>query len=104
MAVARSRRQQPLYVKSFVIADWDENTLTVIPTGIPTGKQLGPHQLAPTAFFETTVYQQKNSGAFLKEVGVSIKQYVDGSVIITKAPLAPVFDGVLLIRANKYNG
>lgn len=101
MAIARAR---PLkYVKRFTSGDWINNSIEIIRTGIPVSGQLGPHYLPPTYLFETEVYKQKNAGAHLEEVWVASQQLLDGRVVLRKAPLAPCFDGVILIRANRYD-
>ena len=100
MALARARR--PQYVKKFTRSDWVNNKIEIIPTGVPVSGQLGPHELPISDFYETAVYKQMVNGSFLEWVGTHISQHLNGKVIVIKAPRAENFDGVIMIKASRY--
>lgn len=99
MAIARKR--VPQYVKRFYAADWYNNKIEIIPTGIPTAGQLGPHLMPGDGLFETEVYQYR-VGGFLESITVRISQYASGLVVVEKTPLTPNFNGILMLRLNRY--
>jgi hypothetical protein len=99
--MALAHQKQLKYSKKFTAKDWVDNQIVIIPSGSPTGGQLGPHRLPTSFLVETTVYKYL-SGTTLKEVGLDILQLFDGKIVVKKAALIPDFDGIVSIKASRY--
>lgn len=96
MALARLKSVEKRI--SFLARDWTNDSIVVIPSGIPTQGQIGPHNLPIPRFYETSVYKAESN--ITKETGVTIRHNMNtGTITIIKASKMVSYDGVIFIKA-----
>ena len=79
--------------------NWLGNSLTVIPSGVPTVPgEIGPHSLPIPRFYSTTVYRYLPGNIKLEETGLDIiHDQNTGTIEITKSGPVAAFAGVVMI-------
>lgn len=85
----------------FFAADWVNNEIVVIPTGVPGLGQIGPHTL-PVAGYEYVVTSFKDVGVNLrKPIGLNtLINFVTGYVTLNKSPIVTPFDGIVVLSVR----
>jgi len=85
----------------FFAADWVNNEIVVIPTGVPGLGQIGPHTL-PVVGYEYVVTSFKDVGVNLrKPVGLNtLINFATGYVTLSKAPIVTPFDGIVVLSVR----
>ena len=92
MAVALRKPRVDGITLNFTTHDWNQNRLTVIPTGTCSLGQIGPHYLPPGTY-TVTVHQLTGINQYT-EVGVDYIQIsTTGLIHIFKTAIVPRFNG-----------
>lgn len=101
MAVARLRTTK--FVKKFYSSTWLDDEIVIIPTGVPSEGQLGPHEFPIDYIYEINVFKFYPINGIYKEIGIHTSQKPDGTIIIRKTSLTEDFEGIVAVSSHYYD-
>lgn len=101
MAIARLRTTK--FAKKFYSHDWLDDKIIIIPTGVPSVGQLGPHNFPIDYLYDTQVFKFYPINGIYKEIGISISQQPDGTIVIRKTSLTDDFEGIVTVASYYYD-